>query len=122
MIVKYLSVVFPDVDPECQEILYRVLDPNGYGVVSLYEFHNIIKPLASFIATDVNSTNELETNQVKTLLWLCEKEEPSEKRVEHDVLMIDEDGSGTVDKGEWINYYLASSNSEVYIHYIYIYI
>ncbi len=70
------------------------------------------KPLASFLATDVNQDNQLNTNEVKTLLWLIEGEEPTEKRVGRDIAMIDADDSGTIDKLEWIKY-LGSSGSNV---------
>ena len=63
----------------------------------------------------MNGDNELDTTEVKTLLWLIEGEEPTDTRVEHDVGMIDNDGSGTIDKLEWIKYLGSSGGVIIYL-------
>ena len=68
----------------------------------------------------MNGDNELDTTEVKTLLWLIEGEEPTDTRVEHDVGMIDNDGSGTIDKLEWIKY-LGSSGGVIISYTLFIY-
>jgi Ca2+-binding EF-hand superfamily protein len=61
-----------------------------------------MKPWASFSATDINNDNELDAIELKTLIWLVEESEPSEARVQRDLKLIDEDGSGTIDRLEYI--------------------
>ena len=71
-----------------------------------------MKPWASFSATDINNDNELDTGELKTLIWLIDEEEPSESRVQRDLKLMDRDGSGTIDRLEWI-LYLASPDPSV---------
>jgi hypothetical protein len=59
---------------------------------------------ASFSATDVNNDNELDIQELKTLIWLSDGEEPDDRRVSKDLKLIDEDGSGTIDRMEWVSY------------------
>ena len=59
---------------------------------------------ASFSATDINNDNELDVQELKTLIWLSDGEEPDDRRVQKDLKLIDEDGSGTIDRMEWVSY------------------
>ncbi len=70
----------------------------------------MMKPWASFSATDINNDNELDAGELKTLIWLVENKEPSEARVQRDLKLIDADGSGTIDRLEYIQY-LATPDS-----------
>ena len=63
-----------------------------------------MKAWASFGATDINNDNELDITELKTLIWVNDGVEPDENRVLFDLHNIDEDGSGTVDRLEWISY------------------
>jgi Ca2+-binding EF-hand superfamily protein len=63
-----------------------------------------MKPWASFSATDINNDNELDASELKTMIWLVEEVEPSEARVQRDLKLIDADGSGTIDRLEYIQF------------------
>lgn len=66
------------------------------------EYFNVMRPWASFSATDINNDNELDAGELKTLIWLVDEVEPSEARVQRDLKLIDADGSGTIDRLEYI--------------------
>lgn len=70
--------------------------------MSELEYFTVMKPWASFSATDINNDNELDAGELKTLLWLVDESEPSEARVQRDLKMIDADCSGTIDRLEYI--------------------
>ena len=90
--------------PEIREKLFLILDYQEKGAVSDFEFFTVMKPWASFSATDINNDNELDSLELKTLIWLIDEEEPTETRVQRDLAAMDGDGSGTIDRLEWIQY------------------
>ena len=49
--------------------------------MSELEYFTVMKPWASFSATDINNDNELDAGELKTLIWLVDEVEPSEARV-----------------------------------------
>jgi Ca2+-binding EF-hand superfamily protein len=69
-----------------------------------------MKPWASFSATDINNDNELDSGELKTMIWLVEENEPKEARVQRDLKLIDADGGGTIDRLEYISF-LASPDT-----------
>ena len=91
--------------------LYLIMDYNNKGAITETEFMTIMKPWASFSATDINNDNELDVIELKTLIWLTDGEEPDGKRVAKDLKLIDDDKSGTIDRIEWIQY-LASPTGQ----------
>ena len=99
------------IKPEILEKLYMIMDYNGKGAINEKEFMTIMRPWASFSATDINNDNELDVHELKTLIWLMDNEEPDDRRVQKDLKLIDEDGSGTIDRLEWIQY-LATPDGE----------
>ena len=103
-----------DIDREIKERLFTILDYENKGAVSEFEYFIVMKPWASFSATDINNDNELDAGELKTLIWLIDEEEPDETRVQRDMALIDRDGSGTIDRLEWI-LYLASPDPSVRI-------
>lgn len=70
-----------------------------------------MKPWASFSATDINNDNALDASELKTLIWLVEESEPSEVRVQRDLKLIDADGSGTIDRLEYIQFLASPADS-----------
>ncbi len=99
---KELKGALKDIQPMIREKLYLILDYEDKGAVSELEFFGVMKPWASFSATDINNDNELDATELKTLIWLVEESEPSEVRVQRDLKLIDADGSGTIDRLEYI--------------------
>ena len=53
----------------------------GNKIVKSADYDAIMLPMACFSATDVNQDNELDCEELKTLLWLQENKEPMHHRV-----------------------------------------
>lgn len=81
-----------------------IMDYNNEGVVTKEVYMHIMQAWSSFAATDINNDNELDIDELKTLIWVMEGSEPDEKRVLFDMAQIDQDKSGSVDRLEWISY------------------
>lgn len=62
---------------------------------------------AAFSANDINNDNELDVVEIKLMMWLMEGKRPINQRVEREITIIDTDGSGTVDRIEWLTYVCA---------------
>jgi len=76
-----LKLALKDIKPQIRDKLFEILDYDGKGAVSENEYLNVMKPWASFSATDINNDNELDSQELKTLIWLVDEVEPSEVRV-----------------------------------------
>jgi hypothetical protein len=63
------------------EKLFLIMDYNNKGAINENEFMTIMRPWASFSATDINNDNELDIHELKTLIWLMDNEEPDDRRV-----------------------------------------
>lgn len=61
--------------------LYLIMDYSNKGAINEGEFMTIMKPWASFSATDINNDNELDIQELKTLIWLTDGDEPDSRRV-----------------------------------------
>ena len=57
------------------------MDYSNKGAINEQEFMTIMKPWASFSATDINNDNELDVQELKTLIWLTDGDEPDTRRV-----------------------------------------
>lgn len=99
---REMKNVLKEIKPEICERLFIVLDYENKGAVSELEYFTVMKPWASFSATDINNDNELDSGELKTLIWLVDETEPCEARVQRDLKMIDADCSGTIDRLEYI--------------------
>ena len=78
---RELKGAMKDIKPHIKERLFVILDSDDKGAVSEIEYNNVMKPWASFSATDINNNNELDAGELKTLIWLVDEVEPSEIRV-----------------------------------------
>ncbi len=76
-----LKLALKDIKPQIRDKLFEILDYDRKGAVSENEYLNVMKPWASFSATDINNDNELDSQELKTLIWLVDEVEPSEVRV-----------------------------------------
>ena len=106
-----LYQLLPKHEAKHLEELFLLLDSENKGAVSEEDFYAIMKPWASFSATDINGDGELDVTELKWLIWLMNDDEPTEYRVQRDMKAIDADKSGYVDRMEWIEY-LASPDPE----------
>lgn len=107
---KELKGALKEIKPLIRDKLFVILDSEDKGAVSEGEYFNVMRPWASFSATDINNDNELDAGELKTLIWLVDEVEPSEARVQRDLKLIDSDKSGTIDRLEYIQY-LATPDS-----------
>jgi Ca2+-binding EF-hand superfamily protein len=108
---KELDKMMPNIEPKVREQLYMLMDYEGHSILSRSDYETIVTPWASFSATDVNDDNELDISELKTLLWLNYGKEPSNLKLQSEMKLIDSDGSGTIDRLEFIKY-LVSPDSE----------
>jgi len=97
-----MDAEMPQIDVEIREKLYYLMNYEGNDFIQESDFSAIIKPWASFSATDINNDNELDIIELKTLFWLLDDKEPEQARVQKELKIIDEDKSGTIDRMEWI--------------------
>ncbi len=68
--------------------------------------------MAVFSAADINNTNELDIRDLKILLWLFEGKEPTPMRVQQEMIAIDTDKSGTLDRMEFIRYLVSNGDNQ----------
>ena len=80
---------------------------DGNKVIKAPDYYQIMLPMACFSATDINNDNELDSGELKNLFWLLEGKEPENARVLKEMNSIDEDGSGSIDRLEWIQYLIS---------------
>ena len=59
-LTRVLKKAMNKIDKEVLECLFQIMDYNHKGAVSEEEFISIMKPWASFSATDINEENELD--------------------------------------------------------------
>ncbi len=90
------------IDKGVRDRLCDIMTYEGNSVVSAPNYAEIMKPMACFSATDVNSDNELDTSELKLLFWLLNGKEPEHAYVLKELSMIDKDASGTIDRLEFI--------------------
>ena len=74
-----------------------------------------MKSWASFTATDINNDNQLDCSELKFMIWLIDEHEPDDRRIQKDLELIDIDGSGTIDRIEWIKFLASAGNDGAYI-------
>jgi len=82
----------------------------GNSLISDENFKAICSPWAAFSAVDVNNDNELDISELKNLFWLIDKKEPEMMRIQAEMAAIDYDGSGTIDRIEFIGYLVSPDN------------
>lgn len=67
-----LDEAMPFIDKEIREKLYMIMDYNNKGIAHKEEYMHIMRSWSSFGATDVNNDNELDIDELKTLIWVME--------------------------------------------------
>lgn len=84
--------------------LFLLLDYEKCDIVEWSAFEAVMKPWSAFTACDINNDDELDVSEMHKLLWLSEGERPLISRVEKEMVAIDKDGGGTIDRIEWMMY------------------
>jgi len=75
-----------------REKMFLLFSYEGNILISEDDFKVITASWAVFVATDVNHDNELDINELKTMLWLVEGKEPDAARVASAMYSMDSDG------------------------------
>jgi len=63
-----------------------------------------MRPWAAFSASDINNDNSLDIAELSKLFWVLDGVKPDQSRVEREMKIIDDDGSGEIDRLEWMMY------------------
>jgi len=95
-----------------REKIYSLLNYGGREIISEEDFDAIISPMAVYSAADINNTNELDIRDLKILLWLFEGKEPAPLRVQQEMKNMDLDGTGTIDRSEFISYLVSKGAAD----------
>ena len=95
--------------------LMYIFTNEGQNLVSQPEFLRIMNFWSAFTANDINRDNELDSREVKMLMWLEKNAKPSKALIEKEVKYMDQDNSGTLNRIEWVAYLAAPSVSLYHI-------
>ena len=57
------------------------MDYDNKGAITEPQFMATMRAWASFSATDINNDNELDIQELKTLIWLTDGAEPDDRRI-----------------------------------------
>ena len=109
LLVKEMEKKLPHIDKEIRTKLYFLFNYEGDSIISEISFNHIMKIWSAFSANDLNNDNELDAFEMKTLFWLYDGKKPNKERVEREKVIMDADGSGTIDRLEWLAYLCSSS-------------
>ena len=97
------------IDKEIRKKLYFLFNYEGDSIINEISFNNIMKIWSAFSANDLNNDNELDAYELKTLFMLFDGQKPSKERIEREKIIMDADGSGTIDRLEWLAYLCSCS-------------
>ena len=91
-LVARLHIVMKEIPVAAREKMFLLFSYEGNILISEDDFKIITASWAVFSATDVNNDNELDINELKTMLWLVEGKEPDASRVASAMYTMDSDG------------------------------
>ena len=63
-----------------------------------------MKIWSCFSAVDINNDHQVNSNELRMLLWTYENEQPSNFRHKDSMEIMDKDKSGWISREEWIKY------------------
>ena len=101
---QFMEKQLAHIDLPTRTKLYYLLDYDGDSIISDKEFGHLMRIWSAFSANDINNDNQLDSGEIKTLFWLFDGKKPSREKIERETMIMDQDGSGTVDRLEWLAY------------------
>ena len=107
VLVTNMDRILADQSKEVRKKLYSLITYNGETIVAHEEFMRVMKVWSTFTANDINNDNELDVTEIQMMMWLLEGAKPINARVVREIGIIDTDGSGSVDRIEWMSYVCA---------------
>lgn len=99
-----MEVRMKKVDPKVRNRLLYIFNYEGQRIITEEDFLKVMRLWAAFTANDINDDNVLDTRELKMLVWLMQGSCPSQAKILKEAKIMDEDGSGTIDRAEWIAY------------------
>ena len=109
LLVEGMEKRLTHIDKEIRTKLYFLFNYEGDSIISEVSFNHIMKIWSAFSANDLNNDNELDAFELKTLFMLFDGKKPTRERLEREKVIMDADGSGTIDRLEWLAYLCSSS-------------
>ena len=70
-----------------------------------------MKAWAAFTATDINNDGNLDKNELKFLIYAYDGTKADVFRIEHELKIMDKDGSGQINRDEWLNFLSTDPNN-----------
>lgn len=80
-IKKIMKKALKFMNNENMRKLFMLMDYSNNGAINKTQFMGIMRPWSCFSACDINNKNELDSQELKTLIWLIDGEEPDDRRV-----------------------------------------
>ena len=109
LLINAMNKQLQHIDQDVREKLYYLFDYNGGVIVSEQQFINVMMIWSVFSANDINNDNELDAHEVKQLFWLFDNKKPTKEKIDRETMIMDADGSGTIDRLEWMAYLCSTS-------------
>ena len=109
VLTKAMDKELANIDENVRTKLYYLFDYEGEEIISEKAFMSLMTIWSAFSANDINNDNELDANEVKQLFWLFDSKKPSRDKILRETLIMDTDGSGTIDRLEWMAYLCSSA-------------
>mmetsp|Transcript_48370 Transcript_48370/g.104173 ORF Transcript_48370/g.104173 Transcript_48370/m.104173 type:complete len:396 (-) Transcript_48370:363-1550(-) len=76
---------------------------DSHGRIGSDRYHSVLRPWNIFDACDLDGTGDLDCKEMEILLWIHLRTKPTMDLVKQFLEAIDADGSGTVDRLEWVS-------------------
>lgn len=80
------------------------LDLSKTVMVTKRDFIDVMRAWSSYEASDYNQVHRLNVKELKILLWIYEDQEPDDFYVLNQLVKIDKDCSGDIDRVEWMSF------------------
>jgi len=81
------------------------------SMISKTPYLDIMKAWAAFTATDINNDGNLDKNELKFLIYAYDGTKADIFRIEHELKIMDKDGSGCINRDEWLNFLSTDPNN-----------
>ncbi|ETV92057.1 hypothetical protein, variant 1 [Aphanomyces invadans] len=79
-------------------------EDSGHSVIALPNFLSVMSPALAFFAADDDHSMTVDVQELRILLWLMRKKEPTELQTKGMLLSLDDDENGQLSCMEWVHY------------------
>ena len=88
-------------------MLLYLFNYDGPRIIEKSHFDKVFQVWSSFSVSDIDYDGELDVEEIRMMWWLIEGRCPDKAKLEREISHIDTDGSGTIDRIEWLSYICA---------------